>query len=93
MKTDVEAASQSETIIETAQQLLGYDENKVRVLGNAYQQEFIDKDEEKGIKYSNSNTICLPIFGVQASEVFDVMRDLLNSDREFRQIGQYLTEA
>lgn len=43
-------AKESKTIQKTAEDLLGYNDDKINIFGFAYKTEIIQKDNEKGIK-------------------------------------------
>ena len=44
--------------------------NLVKVLGSAYIQQLIEKDESKGLFEENYINTCAPIFGVHSLEVW-----------------------
>ena len=63
-------ASNSPTIEKTSEELLGYNEDKINVFGNAYTTHVIQKEESKGLDIDNHFKIGLPNFGVQTSIIF-----------------------
>ena len=70
MKSKVISASLSKTIEKTAEAILGYNEDKIFVLGVAYKREAIEKDDSKGLKFNNSFKIGITNFGVESSQIF-----------------------
>ena len=67
MRSKVIDATDSKTIDKTAEEILGYDDNKIIVLGVAYKREAIEKDNSKGLKFDNSFKIGVTNFGVETS--------------------------
>lgn len=57
----------SKTIEKTAEAILGYNENRIHVLGVAYKREAIESDLSKGLKFDNSFKIGITNFGVESS--------------------------
>ena len=70
LKSKVISASLSKTIEKTAEAILGYNEDKIHVLGVAYKREAIEKDDSKGLKFNNSFKIGITNFGVESSQIF-----------------------
>jgi hypothetical protein len=67
LRSKVIDATDSKTIDKTAEEILGYDDNKIIVLGVAYKREAIEKDNSKGLKFDNSFKIGVTNFGVETS--------------------------
>ena len=69
-------------------------DNLIKVMGSAYIQQLIEKDDSKGLFESNYINTCTPIFGVHSSEVWLEVQNLFSQkDYKFRQIGTWLAEA
>ena len=68
-------------------------EDRVRVLGNAYGTELIDRDANKGLIETNTLNVCSDHYGVQAHEIFKLVQDFTNSRREFKQIGKWFLDS
>jgi hypothetical protein len=45
-------------------------ENLIKVMGSAYIQHLIEKDEDKGLFESTFINTCAPIFGLHSSQVW-----------------------
>ena len=71
LRNDVIACSNSDTIEQTANELLGVNEDNICVLGTAYLQDFIEDDQQKGIVKRQAINATHPMFGVQAATVFE----------------------
>jgi hypothetical protein len=54
LRSKVIDATDSKTIEKTAEAILGYNEDKIHVLGVAYKREAIEKDDSKGLKFEKS---------------------------------------
>ena len=70
LKSDLVEACDSATINKTSEELLGYKDNKIIVLGFAYKNEAIEKDDNKGLKYDNSFKNSITNFGVESSKIY-----------------------
>ena len=81
LRTDVIAGSDSKTIESTAVSLFGVHQDLVKVLGNAFTEEFLEKDEEIGRVDNNYINNCSTKFGVDAADVFATVKKLLNSKK------------
>jgi hypothetical protein len=56
-------------------------DNLVKVMGSAYIQQLIEKDESKGLLESTYINTCAPIFGVDSSQVWlEVQKLFLQND-------------
>lgn len=56
-------------------------DNLVKVMGNAYIQQLIEKDDNKGLIESTYINTCAPIFGAHSSEVWlEVQKLFLQKD-------------
>jgi len=94
LRNDVIASSDTDTIEETANELLGVHPDLVRVLGTAFLQDFVGADDQKGIKRNQSINASSPLFGVQAASVFEIVQRFINSGtRNFKDIGHWFEEA
>ena len=82
LKQDVIDSSNSDSISQTANELLGRHDDFVRVLGSAFGSTFIEKDANKGILASNHINSSSSLFGVQAADVFQIIQKFMNQSNE-----------
>ena len=73
LKSELLEACDSPTINKTSEELLGYRDDKINVLGFAYKNEAIEKDDSKGLKYDNSFKVSITNFGVETSKIFQII--------------------
>ena len=66
-------ASDSATIEKVAEQLLGYNDDKINVFGYAYKSEVIEKDDEKGLKENYNFKISNTNFGVETARIYNIV--------------------
>ena len=84
----------TDTIEETADELLGVHDDLVRVLGHAYYSSQVEADEMKGIKKNNHINTSSSLFGVHAASVFEIVQRFINEKKHsFKQIGQWFNDA
>lgn len=80
----IDASIDSKTIEETAEKILGFNEKKINVLGVAYKNESIEKDDLKGLKFDNKFKLCVTNFGVESSKIYQIIIDhVKNSEKNF----------
>ena len=63
LRQDVIEKTFTDTIEATADELLGMNEDRVRVLGNAYGTEMVERDANKGLIQNNTLNVCSTIYG------------------------------
>ena len=70
----------SKTIEKTAEDLLGYNDDKINVFGYAYKNEMIEKDDYKGLKKDVSFKINVTQFGVETARILEIICKVVNDE-------------
>lgn len=77
MKQKVKEQSESETIDETADELLSVKDENLLIMGYAYKNESIEMDQKKGISKNNQFKVSVTNFGVETSEIFKLIKSFI----------------
>ena len=65
--------------------MLGYNDDKIQVFGNAFKEECILKDDEKGLKNDYKFKLGNTNFGVETAKLYDIVQKSMNNkNRGFR---------
>ena len=73
MREEVIKASNSKTTVETTEELLGYREEKIHVMGYAYQTYLFEMEDSRGIYEDLNFKTGIPNFGLETSKIFKII--------------------